>query len=189
MVETAKRILTKERIDGQLAGQSSSTPFISIKDSYNERATFDTQDGFEDKIDRRAVMMGKLTTRDNGTKRQFKPQIYQSKRREQSRNVYDTHNYDRGNDQNRYRSNSRHMKIQFSGHSRGRPRYEQNLGMIVEEKILEVTWECIKILEDRIEEDIEEIIGMKIITEKAVGVGLDKDNFQGILIIEEMTEA
>ena len=41
-VETAKRILTKERIDRQLDGQSSSAPFMSIKDSYNERVTFDT---------------------------------------------------------------------------------------------------------------------------------------------------
>ena len=31
-------------------------------------------------------MMGKLTTRDNGTNSQFKAQIYQSKRRGQSRN-------------------------------------------------------------------------------------------------------
>ena len=29
-VETAKRILTKEKIDRQLAGQTSSTPFMSI---------------------------------------------------------------------------------------------------------------------------------------------------------------
>ena len=62
-------------------------------------------------------------------------------------------------------------------------------GMIKWDNISEVTWECIKILEDRIvEEDIEEIIGMKIITEKEVGVGLEKDYFQRI-IIEEMTEA
>ena len=40
-VEMAKRILTKERIDRQLAGQSSSTPFMSVKDSYNKRVTFD----------------------------------------------------------------------------------------------------------------------------------------------------
>ena len=33
VVETAKRILTKEKIDRQLAGQSSSTPFLSTKDS------------------------------------------------------------------------------------------------------------------------------------------------------------
>ena len=31
------------------------------------------------------VMMGKLATRDNGTNKQFKPQINQSKRRGQSR--------------------------------------------------------------------------------------------------------
>ena len=30
-VETAKRILTKEKIDRQLTGQSSSTPFMNIK--------------------------------------------------------------------------------------------------------------------------------------------------------------
>ena len=51
-VETAKRILTTEKIDRQLMGQSSSTPFMSIKDSYvNKRVTFDTKDGLEEKID------------------------------------------------------------------------------------------------------------------------------------------
>ena len=39
VVETAKRILTKEKIDKQLAGQSSSTPFMSIKDSYKKKVT------------------------------------------------------------------------------------------------------------------------------------------------------
>ena len=40
VVETAKRILTKT--DRQLAAQSSSTPFMSIKDSYNKKVMFDT---------------------------------------------------------------------------------------------------------------------------------------------------
>ena len=40
------RILTKEKIDRQLAGQSSSTPFISMKDAYaNKKVTIVTQDG------------------------------------------------------------------------------------------------------------------------------------------------
>ena len=86
MVETAKRILTKEKIDRQLARQSSSIPFMSIKDNYNKKVTFDTQDGLQDKIDKLRVMMNKLATRDNGMNRQFKPQIYQSKRRGESRN-------------------------------------------------------------------------------------------------------
>ena len=34
-------MLMKEKIDRQLAGQSSSTPFMSIKDSYNKKVTFD----------------------------------------------------------------------------------------------------------------------------------------------------
>ena len=50
-VETAKRILTMEKIDRQLIGQSSSTPFINIKDNHNKRVTFHTQDGLEDKTD------------------------------------------------------------------------------------------------------------------------------------------
>ena len=37
VVETAKRILTKEKIDIQLASQSSSTPFMSTKDRYNKK--------------------------------------------------------------------------------------------------------------------------------------------------------
>ena len=51
-------------------------------------------------------MMGKLAAGDNGTTGQFKPQIYQSRRRGQRRNFYDTHNFDRGNYQDRYRSDS-----------------------------------------------------------------------------------
>ena len=123
-VETAKRVLPKENIDRQLAGQFSSTPFMSIKDNYNKNVTFDTQHGLEQKIDKLTVMMNKLFTMDNGMNKQFKPQIYQSKRRGQCRNFYDTHNYDRGNYQNRYRPNNRDKKIQFSGQSRDRPRYE-----------------------------------------------------------------
>ena len=34
-VETAKRILTKEKIDKQLAGKTSSTPFMSVKDRFS----------------------------------------------------------------------------------------------------------------------------------------------------------
>ena len=86
-VETAKRILTKEKLDKQLAGHSSSTPFMNIKVIYNKKkVTFDTWDWLKDKIDRLTVMMGKLATEDYGISKQFKPQIYQSKRRGQSTN-------------------------------------------------------------------------------------------------------
>ena len=93
-VETAKRILTKEKIDHQLSGQSSSTPFMSIKDNHNRRVTFDTGDELGDKIDKLTVMIGKLTARDSRSGRQFKPQIYQGKRRGQNRGSYDKCIYD-----------------------------------------------------------------------------------------------
>ena len=71
-------------------------------------------------------MMGKLVARDSEVNRPFKPQIYQSKRRGQSRHFYDIHNYDRGNYKNRYRSYSGERRNQY-GQKGGRPRYEQNV--------------------------------------------------------------
>ena len=59
-VETAKRILTKEKIDRKLAGQSSSTPFMSIKDGYNsKKITFLMHDSLDDKIDKFTSMISK----------------------------------------------------------------------------------------------------------------------------------
>ena len=44
-VERAKTILTRKKTERQLAGQSSTTPFMSIKDSYNnDKVTINTQD-------------------------------------------------------------------------------------------------------------------------------------------------
>ena len=49
-VETAKRILTKEKIDRHLAGQSSPIPFMNIKDGYiSKKVTFDTKDSLDEK--------------------------------------------------------------------------------------------------------------------------------------------
>ena len=93
-VETTKRILTKEKIDRQLSGQSSSTLFISIKDNPSRRVTFDTGDELGDKIDKLTVMTGKLAARDRGSGRHFQPQVYQGKRRGQNRGSYDRCNYD-----------------------------------------------------------------------------------------------
>ena len=89
VVETAKRMLTKEKIDKQLVGQASSTPFMSVRDSQSKRVSFNTADDLEQKIDRLTVMMGKLVTEDEGHPKPFKPQVYQSNRgRNQSRGNY-----------------------------------------------------------------------------------------------------
>ena len=58
-----------------------STPFISIRDGHNRKVSFDTKEELGDKIDKLAVMIGKLATRDSRTGRQFKPQIYQNRGR------------------------------------------------------------------------------------------------------------
>ena len=72
-VETAKRIFTKEKIDRQLAEQTSSTPFMNIKEGYSKKVTFNMMDSIEQKRDKLTVMMGKLVTEDEGQNRQLKP--------------------------------------------------------------------------------------------------------------------
>ena len=72
-METAKGILTKEKIDRQLGGQTSSTPFMIIRDGYNKRVTSATTDDIEQKIDKLMIMMGKLVTEDEGQSKPFKP--------------------------------------------------------------------------------------------------------------------
>ena len=67
-----KRILTNEKTDRQLAGQSSSTLFMNILEKQNKRVTFDMTDGLEKKIDKLTVTMGKLVTKDDGQNRQLK---------------------------------------------------------------------------------------------------------------------
>ena len=87
VVETAKRILAKEKIDSQLAGQSSLKPFMNIRDGYNSKkvVTFYTQDRLDDKIDKLTSMMSILTAQGNNQNKQFKPKIYQGKRRGQKK--------------------------------------------------------------------------------------------------------
>ena len=96
-VEAAIRILMKEKIDRQLAGQTSSTPFMSIQDNYSKRVTFNIMKYIEQKIDKLTSMIGKLVTEDKGQNKQFKPQVYQSNRG-RGRN--------RGNYQGRFRFNN-----------------------------------------------------------------------------------
>ena len=70
VVEIAKRILTKEKIDRQLAGQSTSTaPFMKVSEGYytnKKNVAFNMQDRLDDKIDILTSMMSKLTAQGNG---------------------------------------------------------------------------------------------------------------------------
>ena len=76
-VETAKGIFTKERIERQLACQSSSTPCMNVRDGPNSKkvVTFEMQDRLDDKIDKLTSMMSKLTVQGNNQIKPFKPRI------------------------------------------------------------------------------------------------------------------
>ena len=52
---------------------------MSIKDSHNKKVTFDKQDELEDRIDKLTLMMDKSAAMDNGSNRQFKPQIFKAR--------------------------------------------------------------------------------------------------------------
>ena len=43
-VETAKRILTKEKLDKQLTGQTSTSPFMSVREETDRRVLFNTRE-------------------------------------------------------------------------------------------------------------------------------------------------
>ena len=79
-VEMVKRILKKEKIDRQLAGQTFSTPFMSIKEGFGKKVTFNMMDIIEQKIDKLTLMMGKLVMENKGQNRQFKARAYQCNR-------------------------------------------------------------------------------------------------------------
>ena len=130
---------------------------MDIKDGFvNKKVTIDTQDHLEEKIEGHMSMMSKLTTQDDNPVKPFKPKIYQSKRRGQTRKTYNRCHYGQRNYQNRYRPNSGDRRISFSS----RIQYGQNteidqgmiktIGMILEEKILEGISEQIRIIEHRI---------------------------------------
>ena len=104
-------MLTKEKVDKQLAGQSSSTPFMSMRDSQGKKVSFNTQDNLEQKIDKPTVMMGKLATEDEGHSKPFRPQIYQPSR---------DRNQNRGNFCARFRNNAYRGHASYNLNFRGR---------------------------------------------------------------------
>ena len=75
----AKRILTKEKLDKQLTGQTLTSPFMSVRDRTDKKVSFNTRDELGDKIDKLTVVMSKLATKDSHKRKPFKPQIYKSR--------------------------------------------------------------------------------------------------------------
>ena len=59
VVDTAKRILTKEKLDKQLTGQTPTSPFMSVRDGTDRRVSFNARDELGDKLDKLTVVMSK----------------------------------------------------------------------------------------------------------------------------------
>ena len=89
VIETAKSILTKEKIDKQKTGQSSATPFMKVsqeKSKKNEKGvsfgTIDTKESMEshcDSIDKLTSLINKLDMKLDKREAQYKPAAYQNR--------------------------------------------------------------------------------------------------------------
>ena len=124
-VDTAKRILTKEKLDKQLTGQTSTSPFMRIREGTDKRVSFNTKDKLGDKIDKLTLVMSKLVAKDSHKRRPFKPQIYKS--RGQNRSYCQGGFWARSNDRNEgYGANSNtrqdYRGNRFRGNFRGNSR-------------------------------------------------------------------
>ena len=118
-VEMAKRFLTKEKIDRQLTGQST-TPFMKLNDKKSKKALlFDAQDVLErnsENVERMTVLMDKMYMKLDQKDVPYKPQIYQRRRRGQNRQ-----NFGQNNDWRRNRSFSRERNYNSNrGYGQGR---------------------------------------------------------------------
>ena len=77
-IDTAKRIFTKGKLDKQLTDQTSTSPFMRIREGVDKRVSFNARDELGDKIDKLTMVMSKLVATDNHERRLFRPQIYKS---------------------------------------------------------------------------------------------------------------
>ena len=103
-LETAKRFLTKEKIDRQMTGQSL-TPFMKLHDKKRKTVSFDTRDVLErtsENMEWMAALMDKMYIKLDQQEVPYKPQIYQRGGRGQNR-----HNFRQSNNWRRNRSFSR----------------------------------------------------------------------------------
>ena len=78
-VETAKRFLTKEKIDRPMTGQST-TPFMKLREKKRKSVTFDARDALEkssENMERMMVLMDKMYIKLYQKEVPYRPQIYQ----------------------------------------------------------------------------------------------------------------
>ena len=116
-VETAKRFLTKEKIDRQMTGQNS-TPVMKKRKS----VTFETKEALErtsENMERMMVLMDKMYIRLEQKDVPYKPQIYQRGRGQNRRQ------FNRGNNWRGYRSFNRNHSESNRGYGRSRGNFRR----------------------------------------------------------------
>ena len=64
-VETAKRILTKEKLDKKLTGQTSTSTYKNVRDGMERKVSFNARDELGDKIDKLPVVINTLAAKDS----------------------------------------------------------------------------------------------------------------------------
>ena len=96
-VETAKRFLTKEKIDRQMTGQSS-TPFMKLNDKKRKTVSFDTRGVLErtsENMEWMMALMDKMYIKLDQKEVPYKPQIYQRGREQNRCNFRQSNNWRR----------------------------------------------------------------------------------------------
>ena len=157
-VETAKRILTKEKLDKQLTSQTSTSPFMSVRDWTDRRVSFNTRDELGEKIDNLTVVMSKLAAKYSHERKPFKPQIYKSRGQNRS--------YGQGDYQTRSDSRNRGYFVNNSS----RPYYRSNNFRVTTRGYSRQT--------------IEKVTGMKcIVITIGIGIGQGKELLQETMVI------
>ena len=85
-VDAAKRVLTKEKINRQLSGQSgTTTPFMKVGEVHhlnNKTVSFNTHDPIRQQLDSLTSMVYNMSVQKEENNRPFMPQIHQRKRRQ-----------------------------------------------------------------------------------------------------------
>ena len=159
-VDTAKRILTKEKLDKQLTGQTSTSPFMNVRDGTERKVSFNTRDELGVKIDKVTLVISRLAARDSHEKRPFKPQIYKSRGQHRSYNQRSYQNRPDSRDRRQYTS------------SRPRQNYRDNN-----------FWRNSRGYEGKEEEDIE-TIGIMIVIEAEADQ--ERGHLQEIMVVVEI---
>ena len=134
-IDLAKRVLTKEKLDRQLTGQSS-TPFMrvtindncSTQNNHKRGVTFDAMETLErnsDCIDRLTSLVSDMKMTMDRKQSPYKPRIYQGRSRNQNTNQQNftprNRSFSRGRSQGGNRGNYRNnYRPNYRNRSRGR---------------------------------------------------------------------